>query len=276
MPKFICITRWLSDTSDEIEYSYTAPTAKELSRRPVRRGVIQIANSARVYFINLEEATNKGFRPRLDQASNFDFVAHTPGDAILQPSHSPEDSFDENRVVVKSARMFVSIPKESLKRIPALGSGVDVRMSRIKDAGRGVYATRVFAQNEIITLYCGHIFGEVHRKWMQTEGLGTHSKPLTQKLAYLDGVKTVFKGMHVGQLVNHSDSLANSSFVTVDLLPYTGERVIALKATRMIHRGEEIYVQYGSKFWAEQRADPDDAPDIIIPKPEFKRARTNV
>lgn len=267
------IVRWITDTSDEIEYSYTAPTSKELSRRQSRRSATRTIPSLHVFFINFEEALKKGFRPRLDQANIWESLSHTPGDAILQPSASTKYITDENRVVLKSARAFVSIPKDCLRKVPALGSGVDVRISRIKDAGRGVYATRVFVQNELVTLYCGHLFGEVHRKWMQIEGLGTHSKPLTQKLAYLDGVKTVFKGMHVGQLVNHSDSLANCSFVTVDIIPYTGERVIALRATRMIHTGEEIYVQYGTKFWAEQQADPDDAPDIVIPTGEFKRAR---
>jgi hypothetical protein len=167
-----------------------------------------------------------------------------------------------NRIFINNSGCFATLPNRLVSSVPVLGRGLDVRISRIPGAGRGVFTTRVFEKNEAITLYCGHLFGELQRKWMQSGSTGTHCKPLTQKLTYLDGVKTVLKGMHVGQLVNHSDTLANSKFVTIDLLPFTGERVIALKAIRAIQCGEEIYVQYGSRFWAEQQAEPIEAPEF--------------
>jgi len=257
--------RWVAGVDNELEYTDTAPNAKDMSTtQSARRTTTKTAAGCHVFFVNFEEASRKGFNPPANQGSDFASVVHCPGEPIDKPSFGDTISNTMDRLYLKTSTGFASMPKHFIDRVSVLGSGLDVRISRIPDSGRGVYATRMFDRHEIITLYCGHVFGEAQRKWLQREGLGTHSKPLTQKLTYLDGVKLALKGMHVGQLVNHSDVCANSKFVTVDLLPFTGERVIALKATRVILTGEEIYVQYGTKFWSEQGATPTQAPDFRL------------
>jgi hypothetical protein len=216
-----------------------------------------------VFFVDSELAKSQGLEPT--QHKDGHFAPYAVSGVISQPSDLPaQPDATVDRVIVKSSH-YASLPVLTLCMIPRLGEGIDIRVSRIPDGGRGLYAMRSFLENELITLYSGHRFGEQQRKGMQELGLGTHCKPLEQKLAYLDGVKTAFEGMHVAQFANHGGSRANASFITIEEIPFTGDKVIAIKASRYIFPGEEIYLNYGVKFWSEQNIDPEGAPPVVLP-----------
>jgi hypothetical protein len=138
-------------------------------------------------------------------------------------------------------------------------------MSRIPSAGRGVYATREFQANELVTLYFGHVFGEVQRRHMQARAMGTHSKPVQFKLSYLDGVKEAFEGMPAGQLLNEgTKTFQNCDWITLEVFPSSGEKVVGIRAMRRVFVGEELYVSYGQKFWSEQGEIPADPPPLVF------------
>ena len=104
---------------------------------------------------------------------------------------------------------------------------------------------------------------------MQKENRGSHCKPLQQKLTYLDGVKPAFPGMDAAQLLNQGGPKTNNcEWVTVDIVPFAGEKALVLRTTRYVYPGEELYVSYGKKFWSEQLADPNEAPAVVFPTSE--------
>lgn len=47
--------------------------------------------------------------------------------------------------------------QELIKNLPRVGSGLEVKDSKIPDAGRGVFATRAFAEGEIVSFYEGAV-----------------------------------------------------------------------------------------------------------------------
>jgi hypothetical protein len=168
------------------------------------------------------------------------------------------------RIHVASRNGTGRISLEAISDIPVLGSGIELRVSRIPGAGRGIYTSRDFEVNEMITTYFGHTFGERQREHMQKEGVGTHCKPLQLKHSYLDGVKVALTGMGAGQLANQgSKSTINCDWIYLDVRG--GSKILGLRATRFIHPGEELYVNYGTKFWSEQNIEPNLPPDVVLP-----------
>ena len=223
--------------------------------------------AACIYFLNHETGIKIGVYAHPDQSSFFpELIVNLP-DPITQPfAELVNDARDHSRVIVACRNSTGRIPASSVDLISIIGRGVELRVSRIAGAGRGVYVTRPFQVNEVITLYFGHIFGERQRQHMQSAGIGTHCKPLQLKHSYLDGVKTAFTGMGAGQLVNQgSKSTINCDWVYLDIHPGSGEKLIGLRATRKIYPGEELYVHYGSKYWSEQSYEPTPPPDVILP-----------
>jgi hypothetical protein len=219
-----------------------------------------------VLFVNVNLAKRMGIAPLTDQLNLFPEYMDTYEDAILQPSPVTVPFPDSNRVLVPP-RPTCQLTHEEIRRIPVVGKGIELRMSRVPDGGRGVFATRDFAPNELVTLYFGHRFGEAHRKHIQQNNRGTHVKPLQFKHEYLDGIKIALGGMHAGQLLNQgSFSYQNCDWVLIDVRPSSGERLLGIRAIRRIFPGEELYVSYGKKFWDElEMKDPKDPPRVIIP-----------
>jgi len=236
------------------------------SRKLSRENSVMIPAFA-LYFLNSETANRIGISPHPRQAEFFpELLVHIPG-PINQPS--PDDTalaYSQDRVLASSKGMTGRLSKDALQKVSVLGRGIELQESRILGGGRGIYVTRGFALNELITLYVGHIFGERQRLHMQESGIGTHCKPLQVKHSYLDGVKVAFKGMSAAQLVNQgSKTTINCDWAYLDIYPGTGQRVIGIRATRKIFPGEELYVNYGPKFWSEQDYEPTPPPEVILP-----------
>jgi hypothetical protein len=227
------------------EHSITGLGAKKRS--------VFLAPAEDVLFLNYEKAIDIGLVPFERYPRAFVKLVY---DSTLPSSVRV---LKKNSVMVPQTN-HCRLTLERLLDIPTLGEGLSVRDSLIPNSGRGLFASRTFEENEAITLYCGHKFGEIQRRWMQNNGYGTHCKPLEQKLTYLDGLKNAFYGMPVAQLTNHSSEYQNAKFVVVELIPYTGEKFIVLKAIRRVISGQEFYVDYGQNFWAEQVQEPEKVP----------------
>jgi hypothetical protein len=216
-----------------------------------------------VFFIHADLAEMFHLDPDPNQESYFPELVEKYEGPIDQPYSRAKAAINENEAIIKSNR----ITPEELRVIPTVGNGLDVRMSRIPQSGRGVYALRDFSQGEIVTLYFGHPFGDKQRKLLQQEGRGTHAKPVDFKHKYLDGVKTVFKGMHVGQLLNQGTADAcNCGWATLENKSNSAEKILAIRALRKIHAGEELYISYGKKYWEEILISPRKSPPIQLPR----------
>jgi hypothetical protein len=222
-----------------------------------------------VFFLFPDLAVRVGLNPHPDQVMFFPELITTYASPIMQPF-----SDKEYHKVMRGLKAINGHPsvgnrvsRKILEGLSVIGRGLEVRESRIPNSGRGLYAMRDFPEGEIITLYFGHLFGESERKLLQESGRGSHAKPLQFKHMYLDGVKTTFAGMHAGQLVNQGDRAScNCEWKVLELYPSSGERVLAIKATRYVHAGEELYISYGKKFWDEQGEQPSDVPEVRLPK----------
>jgi hypothetical protein len=214
-----------------------------------------------VFFIHADLAQLFHLDPDPNQESYFPELMDKCKGPITQPYTRAKSDENENDVIVKSNR----VTTEELLTISTVGNGLDVRVSRIPQSGRGVYALRDFAQGEIVTLYFGHPFGDKLRKLLQREGRGTHAKPVDFKHKYLDGVKTVFRGMHVGQLLNQGTPEAcNCGWATLENRSNGAEKIPAIRALRKIHAGEELYISYGKKYWEELLISPRKVPPIRL------------
>ena len=270
--------RWLSfDDNQPRQYAecsrepfveYATGAEAEQSIRAKRRFSHMASHScthtipvAAVYFIHADLATRCGLDPDPGQDSFFPELVTVYDGPIQQPFGKIEKGSTGTNSVIKGNRVSL----DDLGRICTVGNGLEVRISRIPNAGRGVFTNRNFRQGELVTLYFGHAFGEAHRKLLQQEGRGTHAKPVDFKHRYLDGVKTVFNGMHAGQLLNQGTPEAcNCDWATLELWSNNAEKVLAIRATRDILAGEELYVSYGKKYWDELEMTPNEVPALRI------------
>ena len=217
-----------------------------------------------VYFLNFEIANRMGLDPHPEQDIYFPERIRVIPEAIWQPRICQAPVFEDSKRIMVTNRATCRIAKSKLEEVPVLGNGIELRKSRIPSGGRGVYASRDFHANELVTLYFGHVFGETERKHMQEMSLGTHCKPLQYKLSYLDGIKEGFLGMPAGQLLNEGGNklFQNCDWITLEIYPSSGEKVVGIRATRHVYEGEELYVSYGSKFWSEQGQVPEEPPPV--------------
>ncbi|KAF4677863.1 hypothetical protein FOL47_008928 [Perkinsus chesapeaki] len=212
-----------------------------------------------------------------------------------QPSVDEEE---DSRLILNGRRCSLDLLME---KAYALGDSqaLTVRWSRIFGGGRGVFAMKSFHKNEVITLYSGHVFSEAQRHWMKDSfggALSSHCIPLMHKLMYVDGLYScLMKGMYVGQLINMGGS--GSSFNNVEFCPVelsvveprstrsgrrlssaasssssttasatpTGVKMLAVKATRYIYPGEELYGSYGTAFWNKRDCDCREPPTVVFP-----------
>ncbi len=125
-----------------------------------------------------------------------------------------------------------------------IGDGVVVHKSTIKGAGQGLFTTRSFDKNEIITEVCGSV---ISREEANKKDSKSHLKSLSYH-SIIDGLNDPRKaeGIGGGSFVNDAkDShLNNSKFVTDNL-----QSRCFLRATKPINPGEEIFASYGKSYW---------------------------
>ena len=124
-----------------------------------------------------------------------------------------------------------------------IGYGVDVMQSTITTAGLGLFATRDFKTNEIITEYAGCIMSDRFQA-AQCE-VQTHivrvSAAYNRQLGpdlYVDGDRTPVTGRGGGSFANHSKT------PNAELYPCDGK--VFLRARAPITSKSEIFACYGA------------------------------
>ena len=123
--------------------------------------------------------------------------------------------------------------------LATVGHGVEVALSTIPNAGRGLFASEAFGRGAYITLYDGETI--------------TRKEALKRRLTHMagregvvvDGLKEPIRGRGGG-------SFANGTALTRDanasIVAWLG--LLVLRARRDIAAGEEILVSYGRRGFA--------------------------
>ena len=158
---------------------------------------------------------------------------------------------------------------DELERLTLDLSGVDVRPSTIKAAGRGLFATRRFDVGDLITEYGGIVISCEEAKKRREAGKASHIRTLDSMYTAIDGLSvTVATGNPGGSFANdpHRGDVKekpnrwNATFVKLEHRQQIGLRLcergglqalarIFLKAVRVILPNDEIFVNYGRGYW---------------------------
>lgn len=185
--------------------------------------------------------------------------------------------------------------------LAVIGSGIEKRASSIPGAGDGIFASRAFRKNEIVTFYDGVIVPAsvvTHAPEAERAVLMSHARQLITAAYVLIGNYHPRTGLHVtdqtdtsglggGSFLNdvrgpnrHSPAMPNVEFANIDdntnkdlvrsasnyrgLSPF--HRMVAVVALRPIANGEELYVDYGDSYWQAQadKEDDDDHGDAVV------------
>lgn len=155
---------------------------------------------------------------------------------------------------------------------------IELRKSTIPNAGYGVFATEDIKMGDELTWYAGQI---VPHKDVTCK---THTRSLFSQRWAIDGTclpngtkisqdhnerREQLKGTGLGAFFNHADGeKKNAEFVLVDapqveeayqrflkgrpFAPDPKWRIIVVKATKHIRKGEEIFVSYGHDYWQRE------------------------
>lgn len=161
------------------------------------------------------------------------------------------------------AALDKSYTQEDLKRARAarqigatIGHGLRVGPSTIEGAGCGLFATKRFKKNKLITGMEGRTIDKRQADALRAKGQHQWIRALLLQDLYVNGLrcrKWGVKGVAGASFANDSRNAAtnNSTFHSVDKVGKVEwvTPIIALKATRDIKRREEIFVSYGRTYW---------------------------
>lgn len=194
---------------------------------------------------------------------------------------------------------FASAPRQDIANLramlPVIGRGIEKRASLIANAGDGLFATRDFVKDEIVTFYDGVILPKRALEAMSPAcraALTTHARNLITSAYVLIGnydartqlpitADTDTRDLGGGAFLNDlrgpdrdAPPSANVEFVLIDdatnealfrsagnyqgLSPF--HRIVAVVALRNVSHGAELYVDYGDPYWEKDKEDqPTDA-----------------
>lgn len=173
-----------------------------------------------------------------------------------------------------------------LHDLVTVGSGVELAPSTLgADAGLGLFAQETFEQNQPVTEYYGELITSAEAVRRYNAGEASHLRRLIPLRWVIDGTRHADTGELIGgpgEMLGRGGgaycndpiaaSRANVVFDFVDCEknqqtmaafragarlaadPFDPkERIVFLRATRMIKPGEEIFVSYGDDYWQGKR-----------------------
>ena len=152
-------------------------------------------------------------------------------------------------IVTVSAIALVWWRRRRLLRPPAKRSwpGLEVRASRIPNAGDGLFTTREFAAGEVLGEYYGRVLSLLQVMKLQNRdyvmgGFGSINVHVDARFALNSPARYVNDNFDTSALNARFDKLK-------------AQRRARLVATRPIKAGEEVYASYGEAYWRarEQR-----------------------
>ncbi len=148
-----------------------------------------------------------------------------------------------------------------------IGHGVEVRKSKLSNAGRGLFATERFEDGDWITEYGGEVIDHAECLRRRERKMDTHIRSLSPLHSAIDGLNVpATEGQGGASFANDPWSwgneaaarVLNAEFVVIQSFDskvgvkrdglVVPERVF-LRAIKPIAAGGEIYVNYGPGFW---------------------------
>lgn len=180
---------------------------------------------------------------------------------LKDPKNSKDSKFNSIQNVKKK-----SIPKEKEKKKEikskitqkcgyTIGHGIEILPSKIPKAGLGLFATRAFKKNEIITFYDGPIIEykeALRRRELKTD---SHLRTLNVFCTCIDGITVPKKGLGGASFANDAKGIlkmkgvVNNSKLVSKTHPTTQTTMVVLKALAPIQPKQEIFASYGRTYW---------------------------
>lgn len=123
---------------------------------------------------------------------------------------------------------------------------VEIKQSKIKNAGRGLFATKNFAKGEFICWYFGCLIEKdfVENGYYDSDYL-LHNPHHSDLIIDAEDEKSCY-----GRYINDSLGLKKNN---CEFNFYTDTTSVGIIATKNIKNGDEIYISYGIDFWREDR-----------------------
>jgi len=141
--------------------------------------------------------------------------------------------------------------KKRSNKPAVVDDGVEIGPSLIPNAGQGLFATREFARNELVTKYEGSIMTdqEARDKCALDPANASHMRTMDSHHLVIDGLReaTAAKGKGGGSFANESAKPNCIYFARWNASIAQNE--VYLKAKRKIAIGEEITTNYGRGYW---------------------------
>jgi hypothetical protein len=131
----------------------------------------------------------------------------------------------------------------------------EVRKSNIRDAGLGLFATKAFRKGSRITHMDGEVLtrAEYNDKYDDGRTLAPYTIQATPQ-TFIDG-RDPLLCVHDGRFANDGRGRASNAVYQIDCTSRVNPRArphrVSVVAVRRIEVGEEILVDYGSEYWAD-------------------------
>ena len=128
--------------------------------------------------------------------------------------------------------------------------GLAVKKSKIPNAGKGLFATRDFKQNEVIGKYTGDIL----TRQENNERHGQH--PKHDLNAYGVGITSAKKVVDAScnrGLMSLANGSANKASANARYMDKLMQGKVNVRATKKIRKGQEIIVHYGAGYFTASK-----------------------
>jgi hypothetical protein len=163
-------------------------------------------------------------------------------------------------VIAETHSIQLTPPDLSLPQGETLASqGIAIAPSSIPKAGHGLFATRAFRANELITRYSGHIGSADDARACARFSVHLVSHVITIDGAAIFGptADQLDANQGAGSIANHRErGQCNARFYKCASQPGSPTYGVWLRASRDIVPGEEIFVFYGNSYWRRRNESP--------------------
>jgi hypothetical protein len=152
-------------------------------------------------------------------------------------------------------------PAKESQKLGVVGNGVEIKPSTIPNAGNGLFASRPFRKNELITAYEGEKIDRKTADEMRAKGQATHVRSVAGFHELISGYtkpeQAVGKGG--GSFINDvfGSNLEVNAEYAIRRDPKTGLDAVYIKALRDLQPGEEILASYGKDYWKQHAQAPE-------------------